>query len=82
MSYFLEHVLVFLFVTISDILWTLFIRAVHEDKVMLASIVSTFIILLTAGTAISYISDHWKLIPAALGAFVGTFITMKYIKKK
>ena len=48
---------------------------------LVASLWSVVITILGANVVISYTTDHMLLIPAAMGAFCGTFVGMKYNKK-
>jgi hypothetical protein len=72
----LKFILVFFAVALADGAWTLYMQGVAEQRKWKASVSSVLIIALGAFTAISYIEDRRLLIPALLGAFVGTFVTM------
>lgn len=49
-------------------------------KAFVASLWSSLISLLGTYTVISYTHDHRFIAALVLGAFVGTYITIKYIK--
>ena len=77
-----KALLVFLVTAVSDTLWAIYIRRVTDGKSLSASTLSAVIIIAGGLVAIEYISNNWYLLPAALGAFVGTFFTIKLDKKK
>ena len=71
---------VFIFMILTDYCWGVYIKALSESKILKASIYSAFIVVAGSVTAINYVDNHWMIIPAALGAFVGTYLSN--IKKK
>jgi|GEM_PF-1014745 len=73
-----KSVLVFLATVLSDTLWAMYIRRTNLGKALSASSLSAVIVLTAGVVAIEYVNNNWYLIPAALGAFVGTYITIKF----
>jgi len=71
---------VFLSMILVDLAWAVYIRALAKDNVLTAAFYSLFIMLCGAFTSINYISNHWMLIPAAAGGFVGTLLCKKVEK--
>lgn len=67
---------VFLSMLMLDFVWAVYTRAVAEKRPSLASTCASAIIVLSGTAAIGYVNDPWMLIPAAAGAFVGTFLAM------
>ena len=78
----LKALIVFLAVTFADGLWTLYIIATAKNRILLASSASATIIATGSLVTVEYVKHPILIIPAALGAFVGTYITMKYSKWK
>ena len=76
MDYFLTFVSLFCI----DIFYTYYLRAVADNKALVASVWSIVVTILGAFVVINYTTDHMMLIPAALGAFCGTFVGMKLKK--
>lgn len=74
----IEVILIFLATTVSDILWVFYIRRTGEGKAIAAATFSALIVLLGGLVVLAYVGNTWYLIPAALGAFVGTLITIKF----
>ena len=70
----------FIVVAIVDVFWTRYFQATAEKKSVQAGIFSAFIILFSAISTRAYVHDGWLVIPAALGAFVGTYFTVKLHK--
>lgn len=73
----LEIIYVFSIALLVDILWVLYIRAVSKDLALMASFLGTALYASSAYVTINYVADNYMLIPALLGAFVGTGIAMK-----
>jgi hypothetical protein len=62
---------------ITDIMWTKYTISVASRAPVSAGIYSAMIIIMGAVTVVSYTEDHTMVIPAALGAFVGTYLAVK-----
>jgi hypothetical protein len=72
----LTYVITFFAVFATDILYVYFIKAVQNDQPMQASGWSVLVTLTATITVISYTEDHWAIIPALIGAAVGTYAGM------
>ncbi len=70
--------LIFLATSLSDILWVFYIRRTSEGKAFSAGLFSALIVVIGAFVIVSYVDNKFYLIPAALGAFIGTIITIKF----
>ena len=77
----LEYILTFLSLFCIDIFYTYYLRAVADSRALVASSWSVVVTILGAFVVINYTTDHTLLIPAALGAFCGTFVGMRLKKK-
>ncbi len=73
-----KAILIFLATGVSDILWVLYIRRTGEGKAISAALFSTSIVVLGAFVILTYIGNNLYLIPAAIGAFLGTVVTIKF----
>jgi uncharacterized membrane protein YfcA len=62
----------------TDIVYTLLLKSVQNDKPFAASIWASAITFLGGIAVINYTTDNMMIIPAVLGAFVGTYIGMKF----
>ncbi len=72
-----QFILVFVLMAAADVCWTKYISAVHAKKPLAAGLWSASIILMSAFTVITYVTNHWLVIAALLGAFAGTYFTVK-----
>ncbi len=79
---YIKSILVFFAVAIVDVFWTRYFQATAEKLPMQAGVYSSFIILFGAFTTASYIHNGILVIPATLGAFVGTYLTVKFHKER
>jgi hypothetical protein len=67
---------VFAAVAIADALWTAWMRAVAAGLPALAGLASAAIILTGAFVTLAYVQDRRYLLPAVLGAFAGTYLSV------
>lgn len=74
-------IVIFLIDLIVAFAWARCVKAVDDEKAMRAALWSSFITLSGAITVISYNYNNLLLIPAVLGAGVGTYLSVKYWKK-
>jgi ABC-type enterochelin transport system permease subunit len=72
------YIFTFLSMLVTDIVYTQLLKSVQNDKPFAASIWASLITFLGGVAIINYTSDNKMIIPAVLGAFVGTYIGMKY----
>ena len=76
-----DYVLAFLAMFFTDVSYMYYLKSVQEGQVVRASTWATVIYIVAAVAIIEYNTNHLLLIPAALGAFCGTFVGMKARKK-
>ena len=73
---------VFISTATADFLWTIYITKVANKKKHAAATSSAGIVFVGAVAYLSY-SEHWiYVIPAAIGAYVGTYLFMTYEEYK
>jgi len=77
----IKYLIVFLSIIVLDIIWVLYIRRVSQGKAVSASLYAVTVYLLSSFVTISYIENNYLLIPAALGAIIGTYTAVKIDKK-
>ena len=73
----LAFIVTFFAVFVTDIINTYYIKAITEEKPVLASTWATIVTFTTSIAVINYIHDNTLLIAALLGAFTGTYVAMK-----
>lgn len=77
----MNYILTFFAVFFTDIVNTYYIKAIAENKPLVASILAALVMLIYSFALISFVKDIYLLIPALLGAFAGTYVAM-IIKRK
>lgn len=73
--------LIFITYTCIDILYARYIICVNNKRPFNAAILTAIIYSLLAFGVVSYSKNIFYLIPLASGAFLGTYITVKYFNK-
>lgn len=71
-----KGLLIFGATAVSDLIWTMWILHATAGHKWRAASFSSAVIVLSGVTVVSYVEDHRLLAPAALGAFVGTWLTL------
>ena len=71
----------FLLVFVTDILYTYYVRAVNQDRAVVASLWSVMCTFTASIAVINYTENHWTLIASLLGAGFGTYIGMRFFKR-
>jgi hypothetical protein len=82
MSIYLNYILIFFAVFFVDVIWAFYISAVSSRKALKAAALSMIIYGLSVFSFLGIVDDYGMLIPAVLGAFSGTFLTVKWEEKR
>jgi hypothetical protein len=69
---------IFVTYVVIDILYALYVICVGKRQPVNAAVVSSFLYSLGAYGVISYAKNPLYVIPLALGAFLGTYLVVKY----
>jgi hypothetical protein len=69
---------IFLGSLLIDILWTFTVMRTAEKKALESAFFSSAVTLLAGLITIEYVQNRWYLIPAALGGFMGNYLTLKW----
>ena len=64
---------VLLAVCLSDYVWTRYVAGIANAERLSAAIWAVAVIVLGAFVVISYVHDRRLIVPAAIGAFIGTY---------
>jgi len=70
---------VFVVYVFFDILYALYVLCVSRKKPIAASFTGALLYSLGAVGVMNYTHNIWYLVPLSLGAFVGTYIAVKYM---
>ena len=73
----LPYIITFILVFAVDIIYTYYLKAVTENNAFKSSFWGAVCWLIGSYAVIEYTADHWLLIPACLGTYVG----VKFRKK-
>jgi hypothetical protein len=65
-----------------DAVFALYTVAVVKSKALTAASMSFLTYLLSAVGILSFVNDKWYVLPLGLGAFVGSYIVVKYEANK
>lgn len=72
----------FIAMAITDVCWAYYFIKVGERKAVQAGVWATLLFFAGAVVTTNYVDDNSLMIAAALGSFVGTWLTIKYKKHK
>lgn len=76
----LYHLIVFVAMMVTDFVWTDWAKSVADKKPIRAGIMSIGTVLCGAFVVTAYVHDPKYIISAALGAFLGTYLSVRYRK--
>ena len=76
-----HYVIIFFGVLMADILYVGYLQAVQSQKILLASCWASLITATSGLIIINYTPSLFSILSAVGGAFVGTYISMKYFKR-
>ncbi len=82
LNYILKFLSVMVAMMLADVCWTLYFMKIAEKKAAQAAVWGSVIILFGAISTTSYVDDHSLIIAAVIGAFIGTYATIKYKNNK
>jgi len=77
----LSWIQIFLALVIIDLLYAIYTKQVQKDNAIISSLSAAALYIINALVVIGFVKDIWLLIPAGLGAFVGTYIGVKLNNK-
>jgi uncharacterized membrane protein YfcA len=73
----LDWITTFLSLFFTDIFYTYYLKAVQKNEAIKASIWAVVVFCVACVAVINYTTNHVLLVPAALGAFLGTYVGIK-----
>jgi hypothetical protein len=73
-------VIVFVVMFALDIAWARYTMSASKEKEIEASVWASLILVFSSIVTIGYVSNPWLILPAVAGAFVGTYVGIKYKK--
>lgn len=82
LAYWGKFALVMGLMALVDACWTKYTLAVQDKNALLSGGWSVGIMLCGAFVTVNYVGDKSLIFAAAIGAFIGTYYTVKHSKKK
>lgn len=70
---------VFVVYVLFDILYALYVLCVSRRQAWRASMISSVLYSLGAYGVMSYLENPWYILPLAAGAFIGTYVAVRYM---
>jgi lipid-A-disaccharide synthase-like uncharacterized protein len=77
----MKWLLVFVAMFAMDFVWARYTHAIAEHRAMPASFWAVAILGFSGYVTTSYVKDPWMLIPAGVGAFMGTWAAIWWAKR-
>jgi uncharacterized membrane protein YjjB (DUF3815 family) len=65
-----------------DGLWSFYIICSAKRQALRAAFIASVLALIGGFVLISFVSNHWTIVADAAGAFMGTYLSIKYSKKE
>lgn len=82
MTFWTTYLLVILALTLADICWTMYFIETANKHAVKAGVWSAFIILCGSFATVNFVNDPRFITAAMIGAFIGTYATIKWVKRK
>lgn len=78
----MSYVLVFLLMVALDFMWAMYTQHVVSGTPISAAFASVGIVIFSAILTLFYVTNPLLILPAALGAYVGTFVQMEMRRER
>jgi len=82
MEYTLKFTLVMATLFVADVFWALYFLKIQEKNPLMSGIYGSVIYLLGAVAVTQYTEDKSFIIAAVIGAFLGTYVTVEWKRRK
>lgn len=82
MEFWMKFLLIMASVALADVCWAMYFIKIGDKSSIKAGFWASLLIVLSAYTTVNYVHDSRFIIPAALGAFIGTYISVEWSKRK
>lgn len=82
MEYTLKFFLVMITLFVADVFWALYFLKIQEKNPLMSGIYGSVIYLLGAVAVTQYTEDKSFIIAAVIGAFLGTYVTVEWKRRK
>lgn len=78
----LPYALTFAAVFVLDFVWAFYVDQVKERRAWSAAAWAGLLFLVSAFATVSYVDNHWLIVPAVAGAVMGTWAGVVRLPKK
>lgn len=78
----LSYLLVFVAMVVSDFIWAQCVIATTNELPMKAALTSFSMILINSAVVLIYVNNHWTILAAGAGGFVGTYMSVQRFSHK
>jgi len=82
MEYTLKFLLVMVTLFVADVFWALYFLKIQAKNPLMSGIYGSVIYLLGAVAVTQYTEDKSFIIAAVIGAFLGTYVTVEWKRRK
>jgi hypothetical protein len=65
-----------------DAVFAIYIFAINKKQAHLAGVMSFLTYMLMAVGIVNYVNNKWYILPTALGAYLGTYLIVKYEERQ
>jgi hypothetical protein len=66
--------------TAVDVVWAFYVRALADGQALASGILSVLIYLIGTSVLLELVKDRKLLLPACIGAFIGTYLAVEFFK--
>lgn len=73
---------VFVAMALLDFVWAYYTDMIQQKKAALAALSASMIVLFNGVVVTGYVLDRWLLVPALLGAFLGTWSSVVFARRR
>lgn len=71
------YIAVFFAYVALDFCWSKYTKMVGQDRALAAANWAVALLLIGAFGLLGYVQNHWLLVPAALGSWIGTYCSLR-----
>ena len=82
MTFITQFILVVFALILADICWTMYFTETARKHATKAGVWSALIMLSGSYATVSFVHDKRFIVAAMIGSFIGTYATIKWIKRK